>query len=209
MEDILHTGLAVAIFLVFGSPMAVCHSDELTIKTELIEGKYCAEQPGNLSFRANVRFTYHNIGQHSILLALFDQVAEYSLFPDKESLLANRAEGQERFRLRRLFDATKLDQTRPHEGLFRLIEPGGLQTRIHEILIVLRPPRRPGISLLGADHYLRIEINHWFETRENGEKLQHRWRDFGLLWIDNVISQPLKIHIEKDPVPQRCQDRVD
>lgn len=95
------------------------------------------------------------------------------------------------------------------EQLFDLVQPGEFQTRIHEVFIMLWPSRDPGHSLLGADHYLQVVLNPWFGTRETGQKLRQDWRRFGLLWIDNITAEPVKIHIDKHPVPDRCQDRID
>lgn len=186
----------------------VCQSGGLAVQTELAGSKYCIDQAGTLDLRVSVRFTYHNHGQHAVLLPQFDQVAESSLFPDEASALANRPENQEKYRLTHFFDPAKLAHSR-RPILFDIVEVGRVQVRIHEIRIRLRPPRRPGVSLLGGDHYLRIEINHWPEKRHLGEDLVRRWREFGVLLIDNIVTPMIKLHIERDPTGERCQDRID
>ena len=202
-------GIAVAVSLMFGTPSADCQISGLTVAPELIEARYCANRSGALELRAEVQFTYQNTSKGVIILPLFAQVVEYSLFADKEALMANRSDGQWRSEVRRLFDERKLNQSRPGEDLFHLLAPGDSQSLRLSIFVPLLPPSRRGIKLLGTDQYLRVEINQWFGNRRLGEDLQRRWRDVGLLWIDNVMAEPLKLHIEEDPPRRACPVRVD
>lgn len=205
-----HRNAISAVFLIaVGAQAAACRSGSLMVVPELVESRYCGNSPGILFLWAKVRFTYRNIGEETVILPRFAQPLKYSLYGDVHSLLANRPEREERFSLRRLFDLTKLDQSKPDENLFDSIEPGASRARILVFVIVLRHPGRSEASLLGKDQYLRAEINQWFGRREKGEELRRRWREFGSLWIDNVVSEPLKLQIEENPVLQSCPVRVE
>lgn len=178
----------------------------LTVEPELVEGRYCLGNRGSVIFRATVKFTYHNTSQNRILVPRFYQVAGFTVFRDEESLGANRPDTQSRYVMDRQLDVMNLDQAAPDDRLFDVLEPAASNARILEIFLAVRP--RPEVPL-GADHFVRVEISHWSKNFKAAENLRRRWRKFGVLWIDNVVSQPLKLHIEKDFVPQRCQDRID
>jgi hypothetical protein len=199
----------VALLLLVEAHPATGQGGTLVVEPELIETRYCGDDSGTLVLRATVRFSYRNRSQVSILLPRFAQISQYSLFADEESLLANRPEHQERYRVRRLFDISRLDRNKPDQHLFDFMEPGASRARVLEIVIFLRHPNRTGVALLGKDEYLRVEINQWFGSLETGEDLRQRWRDVGALWIENVVSTPLRLHIEEDPVPRRCPVRID
>lgn len=209
VERLPRNAALTALIVAAGSCRGACQGGTLIVEPELIESMYCGDDSGNISLRATLRFTYRNTSQQSILLPRFAQVLQYGLFADEESILANRPERQERYHVRRLFDISKLDRGRPDQQLFDSIPPGASKARVLEIFIFLRHPRRGGATLLGKDEYLRVEINQWFESKQRGEDLREQWREFGLLWIDNVVSTPLRLHIEKDPVPHRCPIRID
>lgn len=209
MNALLRIGLAIGLWLSTSSSQYTCSAAQLMVEPSIVEGRYCLDDTGALSLKLSVRFTYHNSSDSPIVLPLFEQIAQYTLFRDDESLSRNRPEGQEKYRVRRLFDETKLNTSRPSSGLFQILGSGEKRERIHKVVIFLRPPRRPGISLLGSDHLLQVELNHWFGNRRVGETLQRTWRNFGLLWIDTIIAPPVKLHIEKDPQPQRCPLRID
>ena len=209
MKRLSEQAVLAALMLTCGSHLFAYQGGTLTVEPELIESRYCGEDSGNLTLLVSVKFRYRNISQNTILLPLFFQFAQYGLFTDEQSLSANRPDRVERVRVRRLFDIAKLDGTKPDQKLFDSMAPGSSRSRILEIPIFLRSPGRSRLPLLGSDVYLRVEINQWFENRKAGEDLRRRWREFGFLWIDNVWSEPLRLHIERDPVPQRCSVRID
>lgn len=209
MNVLFRIGLTVGLWLATCTSQYTCSAAQLVVEPSIVESRYCLDDTGALSLKLRVSFTYHNYSGSPIVLPLFEQIAQYTLFRDDESLFRNRPEGQERFRVRRIFDETKLNASRPSSGLFQILGGGEERYRIHQVVIFLRPPRRPGTSLLGSDHFLQVELNHWFGSRRAGETLQRTWRNFGLLWIDNIITPPVKLHIQKDPHPQPCPIRID
>lgn len=202
-------GLGVGLWLSMFCPQCMCLARELTLQPSIMEQRYCINEIGVLSLRVKVRFIYHNSGDRAIVLPQFGQIAQYALFRDEESMSRNQPEGQEQYRPLRFFDEKRLDSRQPNPKLFDILAIGEDRERIHEVSIVLHPQRRRDISLLGMDPYLQIEINHWFGSRKAGMALQRTWRNFGVLWIDNLVAPPIKLHIDKNPQPQRCRGSID
>ena len=196
--------------LVFGfTQYSFGQSKMLTTETKLLESSYCLDPNNSIDLRQRIQFEFHNVGGQPILLPWVGQVAQFKLFPNEAALAANRLEGQEVYVLHHPIEMSELDPAKPTRLLFDTIEPGGIRVRNYDIFIHLKPSRRPALSLLGRDHLLQVELNFWSQDRRTGETKRRMFQQVGLLWIDNIVSPPLKLHVEKDPLPKHCLDRID
>lgn len=183
--------------------------EALVVNPQIFEIKYCREVGGGLSMRAVLQVTVRNPGTASIILARFTRLSAFSLFADQKDIELNRREMGQIYSPWRMFDASKLNYSEPAPELFEVIKPhGSYDLRMDEIKILLKPGR-PAIQLMGRDHYLRLTIDPWPESRQSGEKLRRAWASYGRLQIESLVSLPMKLHIDADPPAKPCIERID
>ena len=139
------------------------------------------------------------------MLPMFSVLSGYELFNGEAGFDLNRKE--QSFSLHRddVLDATKLDPSKPDPKLFWTLRPGETASAYEELWIPAEPAKGVGSSLLGKDHFLRVRMNPWPAERKIGEKLQRPWQSYGLLWLNEVQSLPVKLHVEHGPRTDGCR----
>ncbi len=109
---------------------------------------------------------------------------------------------------RQMLDVTRLDRTKPSPSLFDSLDPNGAPLeRLQDLRIVV--PANSLRELLGSGVRVRVEINYWPGDREIGLDLRRAWQSRGFPWLDNVISSPAKLDLQRNPNWELCKDRVD
>jgi hypothetical protein len=89
---------------------------------------------------------------------------------------------------------------------FIILRPGAAY--VIEITVSLPVTCAPGGQVKGVvgagEHLLRVTVGTWYESRKLGEALRERWKRKGLLWIDNVVSEPVRFSTETSGAVVRC-----
>lgn len=180
----------------------------LTIKTQLVDATYCLERGGAITLRLNLEATYQNTSAETILVSQFARVSGYSLFRTEAEFRGNRPEDRVTYRHEPILDTSKLDPSAPTPRYFASLLPGASLQRMQQVGIFLSHRPR-GLSLLGKDYYLVVDITHWPDKVEPGRRLRDRWKQQGLLWIGTTPTLPVKLRIDREPQAKTCRGRVD
>jgi len=187
------------------APVAVAG---LTVEPVISGATYCQVTDGHVALRLRFILHYQNTSESNIVLPMFSVPSGYDLFKDK-SAFEDQKEQSLPIHRDDVLDAAKLDPSKPDPKLFRILRPGETASAYEVLWIPVEPPKEVGSSLLGKDHYLRVRMNPWPAERTVGEKLRELWQPYGLLWLNEVQSQPLKLHVEHRPRADSCRPYVD
>lgn len=108
-----------------------------------------------------------------------------------------------------------LNQSKPPTGLVQIVKPG--DSWVMESVAVLRPPKkleryridRPPVSwevlIQSSPVWLRLNCEVWpFNVENNplsgklhfGHELQKRWRQYGMLQLGPIVSEPIKLNLQ-------------
>jgi hypothetical protein len=181
----------------------------LTVDPVISEATYCQVTGGHISLRLRFILHYQNTSKSTIVLPMFSVPSGYELFRGEAEFDLDRKERSLTLHRRDVLDAAKLDLSKPDPKLFWTLRPGEAVSAYQELWIDVEPTKEFGTSLLGNDHYLRVRMNPWPAKRTVGEKLRKLWQSHGLLWLDEVESQPLKFHVPHSPRVDGCRSYVD
>jgi hypothetical protein len=176
---------------------------DLTFEAIITKTKYCQAGAGPIMLDLIFQLRSRTATPIPLVLPLFAQVSGYELFRDEAAARLNSAESKYSFHLQNVLDASKLDPSEPNPKLFRTLVAGQTAVWYGRVSIPISRARNTA-SLLGEDRYLRLHINPWPAKRRTGEKLRDLWQSRGLLWITEVVSLPIQIHIEREPEPSAC-----
>jgi hypothetical protein len=181
----------------------------LTAEPVIRGATYCQVTDGHISLRLRFILHYRNTSESNIVLPMFSVSSGYELFKGEGPFDLNRKEQSSSLRRDDVLDATKLDPSKPDPKLFWILRPGETASAYDELWIPVEPAKESGSTLLGKDYYLRVRMNTWPAKRTAGEKLRRLWQSYGLLWLNEVQSQPLKLHIDHNPRADSCRSYVD
>jgi len=59
------------------------------------------------------------------------------------------------------------------------------------------------------DYLLRVRMNPWLAGRKEGRKLRALWQEQAVLWMSEIQSMPLKLHVDASPRASACWLQVD
>lgn len=93
-------------------------------------------------------------------------------------------------------DVTDSDST-PPEG-FAVLKPGGSYKVRTELSLFSKEP------LLEKERFVQVIVPAWSGTRQQAEKLKKKWEKTGVLWIDNIKSQPFSFVLDKATKVKKC-----
>jgi hypothetical protein len=181
----------------------------LTVEPVISGATYCQVTDGHITLRLRFILRYQNTQGSNIVLLMFSVPSGYELFKGEAAFDLNRKEQSFSLHKDDALDATKLDPSKPDPKLFWTLRPGETASAYEELWIPLEAAKGVDSSLLGKDHYLRVRMNPWPAERTAGEKLRTVWQSYGLLWLNEVQSQPLKLHVEHGPRADACRSYVD
>ena len=179
--------------------------DGLTVERVISGATYCQATDGHVALRLRLILHYQNTSESNIVLPMFSVPSGYEIFKGEGAFDLNRKEQGVSLHEKDVLDATKIDLLKPDPKLFWILRPGEQASTYDQLWIPVEPAQGGGTSLVGKDHYLRVRINPWPAKRKAGEKLRTLWQSYGLLWLNKIQSQPLKLHVEHSPRVDGCR----
>jgi len=190
------------------SGIASVAAASLTVEPVISTATYCPVTDGHIALRLRLILHYQNDSESNIVLPMFSVPSGYELFKGEAVFDLNRKERSVSLNRDDVLDTTKLDISKPDPKLFWTLRPGETVSA-YVVLWIPVEGNGTGTSLLGQDHYLRVRMNPWAANRTAGEELRKLWQSYGLLWLDEVQSQPLRLHIEHQPRVDGCRSYID
>jgi hypothetical protein len=197
--------LATAALTAFGAPGGPENAASIDAKTTGV--RYCTERDGKIAAHLYLDLEYSNRTNVPVLVPMFARISSYSVFKDPDQY--RRGQEEDRIQFRRPNEDEMPDLTpTPAATLFSTL-PVGEQLRRNVVVKVAIGAGRHRIPL-GADRLIDIEVDHWPRSPEIGLKLREEWKARGDVLTSKVrLSSPIKIRVEKNPVPSPCGMQVD
>ncbi|HMF55733.1 MAG TPA: hypothetical protein VK619_05200 [Pyrinomonadaceae bacterium] len=170
---------------------SVAQNQQLQLTTKITGQRFCAA-PGSVDFlHIKLRLRYRNAGAQKLVIYkgnnLFFQVwvgsttnqPSYQLMTTGSRYLQIAPEN--------------IDSPSPGRDFALLSSSENFETELMVSLPVARQGARgTGGAITSGAHLLKITVSTWYESRQLGEKLQERWRRYGLLWTTAVTSAPIQ-----------------
>jgi len=196
--------LTIALLLLVFVSGSNVSAQSLSLDTSVLETKYCLEPEGFVTFRVSLRLTYKNTGVSPIVMSSYTPIRGFTLRTvDGPSPLHGL---EDKNAPSPLFDASKLDPSRPDPQQFLVVLPGGKDYSLVQQVIIGHGANKDGVSVLGTDQFLTFEAITWPANRKQGEALRRTWSNSGYLWMDPIKSSPTKVHIEESPRFVHCAE---
>ena len=205
---ILRRVIGLSTFLSLGIGFGLAAASDPLLEPIIQKAEYCQGKAGSITLRLQFELRSRSATQTPLILPLFAQVSGYELFRDEAAVRRNRVESSS-FHLEVARDAAKLKSSTPDPKFFRTVPAGETASWDGLVEIPVAPTRRNKPSLLGTDRYLRVHMNPWPAPRQQGKMLSELWRSQGVLWTAEVISLPIRIHIEREPKASACWMQID
>ena len=177
---------------------AQTRNTDLQLSTRVLEQRYCNDPNAEDQFdvKMQLELQYKNVGKRTVI---FDR--------DSDTILGYRSAGaikdlevapyNERSNARQ---RTSISETgdKP-SSRFVTLKPN--QTYLVETNF-----RLPYSSewALKENQILQIVVSTWSGTKKQSDELKEKWKSIGLLWTDDVRSQPMQFSIEQDPQLEEC-----
>lgn len=192
---------------VFGAGGAATDDKQASLKltAEVVGRRYCAGDKVNI-LQLSLRLRYRNEGAQRLIV-----YRGKNFFYQTKIRPAGATPGRQYEVVvtnSRYNDAQSepVDGRRPG-GAFVTLPPGGSFDTAVVIGVAVTPEGAPRFanSVEPGEHTLQIVASSWYESRKLAEELRARWRGDGLLWIDPVVTQPLKFNAGGDAPAAACR----
>jgi hypothetical protein len=179
----------------------------LRLETRLISQSYCRRQPldkMNVELKLQLKFT--NLGDEPVILyRKCDSVERISRSATVEDALARKYEENWNVMLASVFPhLVSGKEAFPPQDYFVVLRPGESHYLIRTVGFEYCLPARQGCPALTGEHYLSVVFGTWKEPPKLAEQLRKRWRVFGMLWDENVTSEPMRFTVVDRPSAPSC-----
>ena len=175
---------------------------KLELKTEVLRQTYCARD----HFRMGLRFTFVNTGSMTLILYRFGTIVPRSVVSkDRHSLAKRKYLSDARAFIGGPFSPSREQTETLAEDLFVILKPGeSFSTHQNHHLFLddgsdsnhkLRP---------GRSYVLQLRVATWWNDSALALELQERWRDTGMLWYYDLVTQPMDFSIKPYDAGDKC-----
>ena len=178
----------------------------LELRALIVSQSYCAINADAASLQMTVRVLYRNQGTERIIL-----YKGHDLFYQTRirSVPGNPAGPYEVWVLNsRYFDEEfePIEQNSPGR-VFQMLSPGAIIQREIMIGVPLMSSKaiRGDAAINNGEHTLQLSVSTWYKSRSLGQKLRQQWQRKGLLWIDPVVSAPVRFTAQRPDSMQPCR----
>jgi len=210
--------LLVLAFLMYFLVSAVCQAkgdlsvnrtlrtrkQQLRLTTSVIDQKYCNN--GSLSLRIKLLLRYKNVGTESVVLYKgASLVSSYLISHSAKAAAARNYVQVVRLEIKSSEEPNHFDTAGPGDD-FIILQPNIFYTVESEVDIPIAESANPNPDFLRAGTYfLQIKVSTWSESKNLARRLRNRWQQSGVLWFNDIVSQPMLFTVEKQPKIVDCQ----
>ncbi len=185
-----------------GQPLA-----SLRLGTEILNAEYCVGDRDLDALRLSLRLTYTNRGNGPIILYKgSDLVSRITVARSIEDLAARRFEVNSSITW--ITRATKdcFAGAEPSDCFVVLPPNASCETEATTGFFVVRDDDREiAGAVRSGEHVLEVQIPTWDGSNETARELRERWREYGSLWYQPVISDPLPVKVERSRKVNQCK----
>ena len=178
----------------------------LELTATIVSQSYCSINPEAASLQLTVKVRYRNLGTERLIL-----YKGHDLFFQTRirSAAGNPTEPYEVWVLNsRYFDEEfePIEQDSPGK-VFLTLSPGSVYEREILVGVPLMSSKavRGDSAIYGGEHTLQLSVSTWYKSRALGQKLRQQWQRKGLLWIDGLVSAPVRFTARRPDAMQPCR----
>ena len=178
----------------------------LELTAAIVSQSYCSINPEAASLQLTVKVRYRNLGTERLIL-----YKGHDLFFQTRirSAAGNSAGPYEVWVLNsRYFDEEfePIEQNSPGR-VFQVLSPGAIIQREIMIGVPLMSSKaiRGDAAINNGEHTLQLSVSTWYKSRSLGQKLRQQWQRKGLLWIDPVVSAPVRFTAQRPDSMPPCK----
>ena len=179
----------------------------LRLDTRLVRQSYCRRQPLNhLNVQLDLQLKFTNTAEEPLILyRKCDIPVRTSRSATLADALARKYE--ENWDIMPALVFPHLVSGRepfPPQDYFVILNPGESYFLNTTTGFAYCLPARAGCPTLTGEHFLSFVIATWKESPKVAEQLRKAWRPFGLLWDENVTSEPVRFTVVDQPDAPEC-----
>jgi hypothetical protein len=175
----------------------------LRVTAEVVGRRYCAAGKLNI-LQLSIRLRYQNVGGEKLIL-----YRGKNFFYQTKIRGGAAGKPYEVVVLNSRYNDAQVEAVndrRPGAAFITLPPGGTYETAIvNGVGVTPGGPERVAHTIEPGEHTLQIGASTWYESRKLAEELRGRWRGEGLLWIDPVVTPPLKFDVGGDAAPPPCR----
>ncbi|HKP36451.1 MAG TPA: hypothetical protein VJT71_06305 [Pyrinomonadaceae bacterium] len=178
----------------------------LELGVELLSQRYCAASDASTSLAMDLRLRYTNRTNQKVIL-----YKGHDLF--YQTRIRRPAQGT-----RAAYDLLHINSRywdeefepidRPSPGrVFVTLAPGQSYERLMTIgvSIVGDEAVRGDNAIRAGEHTLQMTVSTWYKTWPLGQKLRAQWQTKGHLWLEPVVSTPIRFVAERPQSIPACR----
>ena len=158
----------------------------LELTAAIVSQSYCSINPEAASLQLTVKVRYRNLGTERLILY----------------------KGHDLFFQTRIRSAAG-NPAGPYEiwVVFQVLSPGAIIQREIMIGVPLMSSKaiRGDAAINNGEHTLQLSVSTWYKSRSLGQKLRQQWQRKGLLWIDPVVSAPVRFTAQRPDSMPPCK----
>ena len=203
MRTIYAIYISISILLLCGAIDRSFGQDKsvnLQLNTRVLEQRYCSDPNTEDQFdvKMQLELQYKNIGKQPIIF-------------DKNSDVIVGFRTAAAIKDLEVAPYNDLSSTKQSDGISESGDKPGsrfVTLRPNQSYLVETWLRLPYSSewALRENQILQIAASTWPGTKKQSDDLREKWKSIGLLWSDNVRSQPMPFAIEQDPQLEECSN---
>lgn len=183
--------------------------EAVSLEAQSSSTAYCFEGDKRLSLRLHIEIEYGNHGSVPLLIPVFTRVFSYRLVSAVRKLDRHQSERPVRLPKPRRIELP-VAPSLPDPQFVRVLPPGGTLRRAIVVRILLANSSGTYIVVPGGDYYVEVELDHWPRSAKQGDRLRQLWKETGVLVTEKVIiSPPIRIHIDRNPIGKPCWMQID
>lgn len=182
----------------------------IEVKTRIINEQYCdSGDPDFGQLRMSLETTFTNISRENIILdkntdindrIMIGQSPEAmirSVFEaDTQALIMFGNEGKDK--------EITIVPDRPDPTDYQILLPGESYNSIVDISIIINRKENTSIGISAGNHYLQITLRSYPEERKQINQQIKKWKPYGKLFSQTIISQPMEFNVADSPKFESC-----
>lgn len=204
--------LSLAILLVFArGPEAGAQTGAqprpLRLTAEVLARRLCAGGAGVNFLHIKLRLRFTNVGDRRLILYRGNNLF-FTLWVNSNPARPSAAQYELKTSTARFRATGPEDVDRPAPGKdFVPLPPGAkFETDVAVSLpVACEGCALPNGAITAGEHLLRVTASTWYESKALGEKLRERWRRKGELWLNPVVSEPVRFGSGGPAPAEGCQ----
>lgn len=173
-------------------------AEELRLTTSIIEQEYCRGDADLDVLQVKLCMQYTNMSQQPVVLYKGSDISRVKVSRNTEDAAAQRFEVNAS--ITNYYGENNTTVAAKPGSDFVILPPGGSYNRISSLSVfVLRDgtDELPG-AIAAGEHVLQVESSTWNESLNLAKELQQRWRQYGRLKYEPIVSIPVTIKVKED-----------